>query len=337
MRKALLVMLPLCAMAALLAGCSTDDIVTFHSKGQVGVDERNLIILAFALMLLVVVPAILMTFWFGWKYRESNAGAEYLPEWSHSTKIEVVVWGVPCLIIAALAVVTYITCFSLDPYKKLASDQAPVDIQVISQPFKWVFIYPEDGIATVNEVHLPVNRPVTFHITSDFSMNSFAIPQLGGMIYAMAGMHTQLNLIANEAGVYNGLSTNYSGNGFSRMRFKAYAESDADYKAWIQKVKSSKGKVLDRTAYEGLRDYSLQGIEASKAAHYEDPLDSDPVQYFSSVQPGLFQAVIDKYMDGYRTAEEIAAHKQNPMEHMGHMDMGGMEMNAPAHAAGGHE
>lgn len=333
MRKTLLAVLSLIAMPALLAGCG--DIVTFNAKGQVGVEQGNLIILAFALMLIVVIPAILMTFWFGWKYRESNKLAEYLPNWSHSTKIEVVVWGVPCIIIAALAYVTYVSSHELDPYKTIESDKPALEINVIAKPFKWVFIYPEENIATVNEISIPVDRPVTFNITSDFTMNSFFIPHLGGMVYAMAGMRTQLNLIANEAGEFRGLSANYAGHGFSRMRFKVHAVSDQAYADWVAKAKAS-SDTLDQATYDALRDYSQQGVAEAKAASHHEPLEPAPVQYFGTVEPGLFKAVIDKYMTakhaghghGAKDAGHAAEQHSTEAEHS----------TTPAHAgaAGGH-
>lgn len=324
MRQTFFTVLSLCAMAVLLTGCG-GDIVTFNSKGQIGVEQRDLIIISFALMLIVVIPAIVMTFWFAWKYRESNTEAEYLPEWSHSTKIEIVVWGVPCLIIAALAYITYVTSHSLDPYRKIDHSKPSLDIQVIAEPFKWVFIYPDRSIATVNEVYFPDNQPVTFHITSDFSMNSFFIPQLGGQVYAMAGMRTQLNLIANEVGVFDGLSANYSGHGFSRMRFKAHAVSENDYNAWVQKVQSS-NQTLDFKTLQGLAEHVTQGIQPNMVHSKDVPLPAK-VQYFSSVQPDLFKAVIDKYMKGSHDGSNHAKHTQ--------------EEAMPAHAemanmAGGH-
>ena len=331
MRQTLLAVLSLCAMAVLLTGCG-GDLVLFNSKGQIGIEQRDLIIIAFALMLLVVIPAIVMTLWFGWKYRSSNTAAEYLPDWSHSTKIEIVVWGVPCLIIGALAYLTYVTSHSLDPYKKIESSKPGIDIQVIAEPFKWVFIYPEANIATVNEVYIPENTPVTFHITSDFTMNSFFIPQLGGQVYAMAGMKTQLNLIANEQGVFDGISANYAGHGFSKMRFKTHAVSDSDYTAWIQKVKTANTTVLDQAAIKRLTGYALQGVaEAKQAGHHSDET-PDPVEYFSSVEPDLFQKVVNKYM--------VANHAH--AEH-GQPEQEGAVAATPAHAemadmdmAGGH-
>jgi cytochrome o ubiquinol oxidase subunit 2 len=338
MRQTFFAVLSLCA-AALLTGCG-GDLVTFNSKGQIGIEQRDLIILSTALMLLVVIPAIAMTFWFGWKYRESNKDAEYLPDWHHSTKIEIVVWGVPCLIIAALAYITYVTSHSLDPYKKIDSNQIaksaehagvavdanikPMTIQVIAAPFKWIFIYPEENIATVNEVYMPQNTPVTFNITSDFTMNSFFIPQIGGQVYAMAGMRTQLNLIADKQGVFDGISANYSGHGFSKMRFKAHSVSQGDYNAWVQKVKTANTTVLDQALVKRLNDYALQGVAEAKAAGHHSSPDPDPVEYFSSVEPELFKAVINKYM--------VANHGHT--KHSEHVQEGA----TPAHAdmAGGH-
>lgn len=351
MRQTFIAVLSICAMAVLLTGCG-GDMVTFNSKGQVGIEQRDLIILATALMLLVVIPAIAMTFWFGWKYRESNTDAEYLPDWSHSTKIEIFAWGVPCLIIAVLAYVTYVTCHTLDPYKKLTTEQIeksaarngktvsadmkPVTIQVIAEPFKWVFIYPEENIATVNEIYLPVNTPVTFQITSDFSMNSFLIPQLAGQVYAMAGMKTDLNMIADKEGVFNGLSANYAGHGFSRMRFKAHAVSQGDYAAWVKQAKATKA-TLDQTSLKGLMEYDQQGLEQAKASgnieldeHFRE---AAPVQYFSAVEPGLFKSVLNKYMPANHAAFEAKEHASEGAEpaHAEMANMAGMKDMAGGH------
>ena len=159
--------------------------------------QKNLIITALALMLIVVVPVILMTFWFAWRYRASNKAATYTPNWSHSNKIEAVVWGIPCIIILVLGIITWKTTHSLDPRAPLPSTVKPLEIEVVSLDWKWLFIYPEQGVAAVNELVFPANVPVHFKVTSGSVMNSFFIPQLGSQIYAMAGMRNQLNLIAN--------------------------------------------------------------------------------------------------------------------------------------------
>ena len=215
--------LSLFAGTVLLSGC---DSALLDPKGQIGLEQRSLILTAFGLMLIVVIPAILMAVGFAWKYRASNKDAKYSPNWSHSNKVEAVVWTVPILIILFLAVLTWKTTHALEPSKPLVHDEKPITIEVVSMDWKWFFIYPEQGIATVNEIAFPANTPVQFKVTSNSVMNSFFIPRLGSQIYAMAGMQTRLHLIANEVGTYDGISASYSGPGFSGMKFKAIATKD---------------------------------------------------------------------------------------------------------------
>ena len=279
-------------VAALLSGC---DMSVLDPKGQIAADEKSLIITATLLMLVVVVPVIFLTLYFAWKYRETNTEATYMPNWSYSHRIEAVVWAVPCAIILVLVTITWKTTHSLDPYKPLESTVKPITIDVVSLDWKWLFIYPDQHIATVNEVAFPANTPVNFRITSDTVMNVFFIPQLGSQIYAMAGMQTQVNLIADTEGVYDGLSTNFSGAGFPDMKFKAHATSQADFDAWVAKVKTS-------PKHLGLDNYN----DLAK------PSEKDPVQYFSDVQPVLYAAVLDKYMDkssGLKLADKICLPK----------------------------
>ena len=259
----------------LLGGCNW---TLLNPVGQVGIEERNLIITATLLMLLVVVPVIAMTFIFAWKYRASNKDATYAPKWSHSTKIEVVIWTVPILIILALGVLTYKSTHALDPYRPLESDVKPLTIEVVAMDWKWLFIYPEQGIATVNKIVFPANSPIYFRISSDTVMNSFFIPCLGGQIYAMAGMTTKLHLIANHNAEMDGISANYSGAGFTGMKFKAIATSQADFDAWVNEVKASP-KQLDQAEYAAL----------------SKPSQNNPVALYSSYAPNLFQTIIDKY------------------------------------------
>jgi len=266
----------------LLAGCQS---AILNPKGQVGQDEKTLLVTAVVLMLLVVIPVIAMTIVFAWKYRASNTKARYEPNWSHSTAIEVVVWSIPCLIVLVLAVLTWRSSHALDPYRPLESEVKPVTIEAISMDWKWLFIYPDQNIATVNEIAFPVNTPVNFRITSDTVMNSFFIPQLGTQIYAMAGMETKLHLIANEPGEFFGISANYSGHGFSKMRFLAHATPDeAGFDAWVAKVRAS--------------PQSLGAAEYQALAANRNDRSEFPVTYFSSVQGGMFRALIDKYMMG---------------------------------------
>jgi cytochrome o ubiquinol oxidase subunit II len=271
----------LCLSSAfLLAGC---DWVTLDPKGVVGIQEKSLILTATYAMLLVVVPVIVLTLLFAWQYRQSNTNAEYLPKWAHSNKIEVVIWVVPSVIILFLAVLTYQTSHSLDPYRPLNDETnvKPIHVEVVALDWKWLFIYPDEGIATVNQLAFPVNTPVDFRITSDSVMNSFFIPQLGSQVYAMAGMRTQLHLISNEVGNYLGESANYSGRGFSDMRFRALALSADDYNAWIQKVKAS-SEQLDSSNYPKVAAPSV----------------ANPVEYFSHAEPSLFDGILAKYNNG---------------------------------------
>ena len=175
-------------LVALLSGCSNLDLL--NSKGSVGIAERNLIATSTWAMLIVVIPVIAMTLLFAWRYRATNKNAEYRPNWSHSTGIEIAIWTIPTLIILFLGVLTWKSTHELDPYRPLESSVKPINVEVVALDWKWLFIYPDLGIASVNQLALPVGTPVNFNITSDSVMNSFFIPQLGGQIYAMAGMQT---------------------------------------------------------------------------------------------------------------------------------------------------
>lgn len=293
--------LSLIAASALLSGC---DMALLDPKGQIGLEQRSLILTALGLMLIVVIPVIVMTIVFTRKFRASNTDAKYTPNWSHSNKIEAVVWTVPIIIIAILATLTWKTTHELDPYKPLVSDVKPIRVDVISLDWKWLFVYPDLGIATVNELAFPANTPVNFRITSNSVMNSFFIPRLGGQIYAMAGMQTQLHLIANELGKYNGISSSYSGPGFSGMKFTAIATPDnATFDQWVAEVKKAPNQLTTMAEFEAL----------AKPSEYH------PVEYFSSANPELFVDVINKFMGS----------KKMDMKKDEHMDM---DMGEHAHA-----
>jgi cytochrome o ubiquinol oxidase subunit 2 len=284
--------------AFFLSGCNMS---VLDPKGQIGADEKTLIIVATLLMLLVVIPVIAMTLFFAWKYRASNTSATYAPNWSHSTKIEVVVWAVPCAIILALGIITWNTSHSLDPYKPLepvagASAVKPIEVEVVALDWKWLFIYPEQRIASVNELAFPAGTPVHFKITSDSVMNAFFIPQLGSQVYAMAGMQTHVNLVADTPGAYDGMSANFSGPGFSDMKFVAKVTSQADFDAWVKTAQVSK-RALTFDAYNELAK----------------PTEKTPVAYFSNVEPLLYATVLDKYMDkasGIRLADKLCLPKK---------------------------
>ncbi|XOD69990.1 MAG: ubiquinol oxidase subunit II [Sodalis sp. (in: enterobacteria)] len=267
------------AILAFISGCS--DMALMNPKGQIGLEQRSLILTFLGTMLIVVIPAIVMAFVFAIKYTASNTKATYSPNWSHSNKIELLVWTIPILIIISLGTLTWNSTYTLDPSKPILSDSSPINIQVIALDWKWLFIYPDHGIATVNEIAFPANVPVKFKITSNSVMNSFFIPQLGSQIYAMPGMNSTLHLIANEPGNYKGMSSNFSGRGFSGMKFSANATSDQNsFENWIQKVKASVDTLCTMSAYENL---------ASQSEYHS-------VKYFSNVNPSLFQDIIDKFM-----------------------------------------
>ena len=259
-----------------LAGCKEG---VLNPKGLIAIQEERLLIDAVLLMLIVVVPVILLTWLFAWKFRASNAKAKYIPDWSHNNWLEAVVWTIPIIIIVVLAVMTWISSHKLDPYKPLDVEGKPLTIQVVALEWKWLFIYPDQKIATVNYVQLPAHTPVTFLITSDAPMNSFAIPQLGSQIYAMAGMQTKLHLLANKVGDYRGLSTNFSGEWFSNMFFTARVSTQAEFDQWVRDVKKNPNK-LTMDAYNKLAQ----------------PTENTPVAYYTEPAKDLFNDVIMKYM-----------------------------------------
>lgn len=266
-------------LVLLLSGCSNLDIL--NPKGSVGLAERELIATSTWAMLIVVVPVIALTLLFAWRYRASNKSADYQPGWTHSTAVEIAIWTIPTLIILFLAVLTWRTTHELDPYKPLESQVKPINVEVVALDWKWLFIYPDLGIASVNQLAIPVGTPVNFTITSDTVMNSFFIPQLGGQIYAMAGMQTRLHLIADEAGNFAGQSANFSGKGFSDMKFRTLATSPEEFNAWVAKVRASSDNL------------SMDRYHAVSA-----PSEKDPVRYFSSVDPKLFYNIIARYNNG---------------------------------------
>ncbi|QGZ63213.1 ubiquinol oxidase subunit II [Paraburkholderia acidisoli] len=267
------------AAFALLGGCDLTHMALLDPKGDIGSQEKQLILIALGLMLLVVIPVIALTLFFAWRYRASNTSATYAPRWSHSTAIEVVVWSIPCVIVVTLAVLIWNTTHTLDPYRPIESSTKPVRVDVVALNWKWLFIYPDYGVASVNQLAIPVDTPVEFNLTAESLMNSFFIPQLGTQVYAMSGMQTKLHLIANQPGVYAGRSAAFSGPGFSDMHFDTLATNRADFDAWIARAKASPA-MLSRGAYEQLAQ----------------PGEKAPVALYSNVAPGLFEGVVGKYM-----------------------------------------
>jgi cytochrome o ubiquinol oxidase subunit 2 len=263
----------LCAIT-LLGGCST--ILLLNPKGPIGESERFVILAAIGLMLIVVIPVFIMAIWFPLKYRASNTDSTYMPKWSYSAKIDLVMWAVPIAIVSVLAFLAWTRTHSLDPYKPIPSAAKPINIEAVSLDWKWLFIYPDQNIATVNEITFPVKVPVSFKLTSQTVMTSFFIPQLGSQMYAMGGMQTRLHLLADQPGTYAGHNQQISGRGYADMHFQAKAVSPEEFHAWVQKVRQSPEK-LDLGRYEQLTQPS--------AGYY-------PVTYFSAVKPDLFLYIL---------------------------------------------
>jgi cytochrome o ubiquinol oxidase subunit 2 len=238
-------------------------------------------------MLIVIIPVMALTVLFAWRYRKSNTSATYTPDWDHSTQLELVIWAVPLLIIIALGAVTWISTHTLDPYRPLSKaplSQAaakPLTVEVVALDWKWLFIYPEQGIAVVNDLAAPVNTPIHFKITASSVMNSFFIPALAGQIYAMPGMQTELHAVINRTGDFYGFSANYSGAGFSDMRFKFHGMSGADFNEWVQQARAS-GRTLDRESYLKL----------------ERPSQNDPVRRYADVTTGLYDDIVARTVGG---------------------------------------
>jgi len=247
MRRSLLAAIVLIAVAT-LGGC-TEGIL--NPQGPIAAAERQVLFNSLAIMLAIVVPTIIAILAVGFWFRSSNSRAQYLPDFNHSGLLEVLVWSIPAMTVLLVGGVAWLGAHELDPRKPLSSAAKPVTIQVVSLDWKWPFIYRDEGIATVNQLTIPVGRPASFELTSAGVMNSFFVPQLGGQIYTMAGMLTRLQLEADHAGTYRGMSAQFSGNGFADMHFNVDAVPAENYAEWIEKVRSA-GPELDSRAYEDL-------------------------------------------------------------------------------------
>jgi cytochrome o ubiquinol oxidase subunit 2 len=270
----------------LLSGC---DLLVLHPFGAIARQQSHLIVVSTILMLLIVVPVLALTLLFAWRYRATNAKARYSPEWDHSTALELLIWSAPLLIVIALGAITWINTHTLDPYRPLstagskdtrrrtAAAATPLVVEVVALDWKWLFLYPGEGIATVNELAAPVDVPLRFKITSSSVMNSFFIPALAGQIYAMPGMQTELNAVIDRAGDYDGFSANYSGAGFSGMHFKFHGMSRADFDHWVKQTRET-GTALNASGY----------------AQLAKPSERDPVRRYSSVSAGLYEAILNR-------------------------------------------
>lgn len=266
-------------IAALVFVTQGREIPVLDPHGTIADQQRVLILITVGLGVFVVVPVFILLFAILWKYRAGNTKAKYEPELEGNKGLEVLWWGIPCLIILVLAVITYVSTHALDPYKKLESDKTPVKVQVISLNWNWLFLYPDSGTATLNYMNIPENTPINLELTSDAVMNSFWVPALAGQVYTMNGMQTKLHIMADKTGTYNGSTANISGEGYADMRFKVNAMSEAAFKTWISKAGTS-SNMLTAESY----------AELAKSD------ESQPETTYKLMAPSLFDDVIMKYM-----------------------------------------
>ena len=258
---------------ATLGGC-TDGV--FDPKGPVALAERQILLNALGIMLAIVIPVIIATLGFAFWFRASNERARYRPNFAYSGRLEMLVWSIPAMTVLLVGGVAWVGAHDLDPGKPISSTVKPVNVQIVSLDWKWLFIYPEQGIASVNKLVVPVGTPISFELTSSSVMNSFFVPQLGSQIYTMSGMATRLHLQADHLGTYAGLSAMFSGDGFPDMRFTVDAVTDDGFAQWVRQARET-GSVLDKQAYADL-------VKPSKAVV--------PFTY-RVVAPDLFSSIVN--------------------------------------------
>lgn len=273
--KALFILMALGTLCIAQAG----GLGVLSPKGIVAYQERKLMLDTLVLMLIVVLPVIIMSFAFAYRYKASKRLGGYRPEWSHNTLLEIFWWGIPTVIVLILGIIVWKKTHDLDPYRPLDVKAEKELVQVVALRWKWLFIYPKEGIATINDLYMPINKEIEFHITADAPMSAFDIPQLGGQIYAMAGMRTKLHLYSSHEGTYDGLNTQLNGDGFSEMHFPAHVVSQKTFDSWVRRVKTKK-KHLSTKTY----------------AKLYDPEIAAPPVYYSTVTKGLFGKVMKQYM-----------------------------------------
>lgn len=296
-------------LTVFFSGCR--QMVVLDPKGPVGMEQAFLIKAAFFLMLIVVLPVFVMVIWFSVRYRASNNQATYKPKWTHSNAIEAVVWGVPVLIIIALGYLTWDSTHKLNPYKPLESENQPVNIDVISTDSNWLFVYPDYGVASVNQIVFPVNTPLNFRLTSGSVMTSFFIPALGSQMYAMAGMQTKLHLMASEVGTFQGQNMEYSGNAYAQMHFKAISTTGDGFNNWLKSLKET-NDTLSMKRFDAMNNLLNR---------------NHPATSFSVVEPELFDKVMMRYMQWMHMPEHGGMHEMTGNEH-------DMHMNRHIHGAG---
>ena len=263
----------LAVLGLTLASCGEG---VLSPRGSVGADEVTILYDATVIMLAVIVPVIVLILVFAWWFRADNTRARYLPDWEYSGQIEMIVWSIPALVIVFLGGIAWIGSHKLDPSQPIASPAAPLEVDVVSLDWKWLFIYPTQGVASVNRLVIPAGVPVHFTLTSSSVMNAFFIPQLGSMIYTMNRMATQLYLNADQPGTFLGMSSHFSGDGFATMEFKVEALPKDGFSAWIDETRKGAAATLTSQTYQ---DIAKQSMNVAPFA-------------YMAVEPDLFDKVV---------------------------------------------
>ena len=277
----LAILIPLSIVAGLIIYGAKLQPAILVPSGEIARRQYEILRFAFWLSMIVIIPVFGLLIFISLRYRASKK-AKYTPDWAHNNQLEAVWWGIPIVIILILSIITWRTSHTLDPYKPLDKVTKPLEVQVVSLQWKWLFIYPEQNIATINYLKIPKDTPINLKITSDAPMNSFWIPKLAGQIYAMNGMSTKLHIIANEYGDFEGYSANISGEGFADMKFLVNSSSPEQFESWAN-VTRYQDNFLSLDRYKLL----------SQPSTIEEP------EYFSGFQPGLYNTIIEKYMPMY--------------------------------------
>lgn len=268
-------------------------------SGEIGAQQRDLIVFTVLLAAVVVVPVFVLLTVFALKYREGNTKAGYQPEWGENKWLELIWWGIPIIIIVVLSIVTWMTSHSLDPYRAIKSDKPALEVKVVALQWKWLFIYPEQGMATVNDLTIPVDRPVHFTLSADAPMSAFWIPDLGSQIYSMNAMSSQLHLIANKQGTFKGYNTNINGKGYAKMTFDVHSVGDKEFESWVHK--GHRGQSLTEASY----------------AQLAQPSTLDAPKYYHLADPDIYDKVIAKYMNGsHHETSGTPGQSHDMMDHM---------------------
>lgn len=306
MKTALKIILPLLLVVILVAAAVVFfhgvDVAVLNPQGEIADKQRTLLVFASALSLIIVIPVYSLLLFFAWRYRDGNKKAAYRPNWANNKWLEIIWWSIPAVIVLILAVITWRTSHELDPYRALESDKEPVKVQVISLQWKWLFIYPEQQVASVNQLQIPEQTPIELSLTSDAPMNAFWVPSLGSQVYAMSGMSSKLHLLANHTGDYRGSSANISGKGFADMTFTVRASTREEFDTWAQSTRQG-SPGLDMTAYN----------ELAKPGTIDQPA------FYTLTDQDLYAKILMKYMEPHSGMGESDGENGHDSHHM-HMD-----------------